>query len=360
MTNYHKKIASQYDYKGYALHFKALHEFAGIVKLFLLLLSVCFSTFFFKSLVTSFAGEYDIYIGAVISIIIATGLHFSTNKLIVFHEANKRPFMNIDPKAIEPFVLIMFLACTIGGIMADFKGSPELSAHFIGSAPVDTQSSGISETYQAQIADINESINAIEADAFYWCALHSTRHKCDNPQNKKYVDRRDRNDLIALEKIDKLQQQKAELQSTMNSLLSDASARLNADIETHNNKLSTSKNRMQFASVIVTTIYLLLSFWGHKYGRETVKELKQHQQSSGNSNADNDTQNESRTNKKRKKGKKKRKQNEYQQQADQLNVDPDNLKKMVDAKFAELLSENNDLLDEYLATKENQRNIKKQ
>lgn len=319
MTKYHKNVARKYQYKDYTTHFKLLYQFSKLVKLVCLLASIAFSTFFFKSLADNMFPEYSIFIGFIASVIVAVFLSITTDKMIVFHEKHKGKNSVIDVTAVDPFVLIMFLGCVIGGISADFFGSPELSAHYIGSAPTDTTSAGTASLYKDQVKDIDKQVYDLQTLNYYWCKPHQKAHRCN--QAGFYVD--PVKDRKVTAKIEALQDQKAETQSTMTTFLSESSTRLNNDIATHTATLEKGKNRMQYASIIATSVFLLLSVWGHKYGRETVKVVNKN---------------------KKAKGKTKKAPKKAKKAVKQPNIDA-----MLEKKFAEMASQSDALLEEKIA-----------
>lgn len=258
MNDFDKSLIAKHSYKSYKSHFEPVYRVAQGFKIMLLGISCIFSSYFFSAW-TEFLGEYAIYGGAAISMLLAVAIGVFTEKVLIYWSAQKM---------IEPLIGSILLASITLNIYADFNGAENLGAEIVGNAPTDSKTAEISGIYTPQIESINTQIDDIEAKAFYWCGVHSKAHKCADAGF--FVDKKQ--DRKAIAEIATLKTQKASLVGTMNTLLGDNGKAFNEALNTHSANVTQSKSKMRFGSLICTFFYLAFSIWAHKYGLRAISE----------------------------------------------------------------------------------------
>jgi len=258
MNDFDKSLQAKHSYKSYKAHFEPVYRAAQGFKIILLGISCIFSAYFFSAW-TAFLGEYAIYGGAALSMLLAIIIGVFTEKVLVYWSAQRM---------VEPLLGAILFSSIALNIYADFNGAENLGAEIVGNAPIDSKTGEIGGIYQPQISSIDAQIDEIEAKAFYWCGTHSKAHKC--PDAGFFVDKKQ--DRKAIAEIANLKAQKATLVNTMNTLLGDNGKAFNEALNAHSDNVTQSKSKMRFGSLICTFFYLAFSMWAHKYGLRAISE----------------------------------------------------------------------------------------
>jgi hypothetical protein len=257
-NDFETQIYEKFSYKNYSSHFMAVYRATGIFAFLLLCVSALFSAKFFESYFIGFFAENAIYLGLVVSALIAVMIALITARFLIYWHYQK---------TVEPLLGVALISLIGFNFYADFQGAPDWANEIVGFAPTESKTSEIGGIYGPQIQGIEKEIDEIQQKNFYWCKSHGIAHRCDLASY--YIDKKDK---IHVEKIASLKAQKSSLLATMNTLLSDANTNHQTELNGYNDKLNANRGRMRFGSVIATFFYMLISLWRLKFGVRFVEE----------------------------------------------------------------------------------------
>lgn len=260
--NFQEKIIKSTAYKGYADHFQVIYVATTAFKAICLIVSCILSTRFFELSFEPYIGEYAIYGALLLSIFIALTVGYLTERLFSYY---------LEFRTLESWTVLLLAIFAIGGVICDFKGGEEIGADIVGSAPIDNTTNALTASYDKKIASLDSQIEEIKALNFYWCASHRKAHKCEKANF--YID--PRRDKKAVEKIEKLDALKSETLATANTLTLESSSKHSKQVADHERDLQKSQNRMRYTSGIATIIFFVLSIWQMKFVERVKREAKE-------------------------------------------------------------------------------------
>lgn len=318
------KIIKQTKYSGYASHFQAVYIGTDFAKILCLAVSCILSTRFFEVNFEPYIGQYAFYGALSFSAFIAFFVGYLTDKLSSYY---------LKYKTVESWTLFLLLVAVVGGVACDFKGGEQYGTDTTGAAPVDSLSATLSNSYDKKIASITTQIEAIKTAEFYWCGRHNKAHRCESANF--YID--PKRDTEAVSKIKTLEALRLESQTTANKLLLSKDKQFKADQSEHEAELLINQNKMRYTSIIATAVFLLLSYWQFKFAERVNREKKEREQKEAEAKKESLAKVDSQ---------------------DSQNVD--SLKEAMNKHFANLLAENNDILDEKLAQLEHEKELQRE
>lgn len=262
-TDFDRSLQARHGYNSYKSHFKPLYLAVGGICWLLLAASAFFSAQWFAGTFSAI-GEGALIVGAVASVIVALFIHLLTEKSMVYYD---------HQGMIEPVLGLALLFLVGLNAYGDFQGASRWGSEYVGEAPEDTKTGGISDNYNKQIDGIDKKIDGIEAFNFHWCEEHSERHKCDNPDNKPYINKSEKSDRKAVRDIEKLNAQRLGLVASMDSLTKVSMSEFSGKLSTHKEELKNAQTSMRGASVACMVLFMVLSYWRHGYGKKAIEEM---------------------------------------------------------------------------------------
>ena len=146
------------------------------------------------------------------------------------------------------------IVLSVGSWWMSDQGTSYMAEVVAGNPPVNTETTTLSGIFQPQINKIDQEINALEEKNFYWCKTHGARHKCDDPNNKEYINPNEKSDRLAVTRITQLKAKRDAVTEQMNGQLLTASEQHSAALNEHQRnkkRLHTSlEYKVLFAEII--------------------------------------------------------------------------------------------------------------